>query len=149
MSWADWWSNPREKLLCQAQAFYIHNQRAQYLDSDEADLFPEALAQCIAPQKGFGLACPWWWPSDDGGEDEPVLPPGSLLLNVRYYVFRNGGWNVVPWARGQTFVGSRTSFDSLLDPANYRGQPASAWANKHGVIARGTRVIIRQPMRRA
>lgn len=149
MSW-DWlWSNPRQKLLCQSQAFYIHNQRAQYLDSYEEELFPEALAQCIEPKKGAGLGCPWWWPSADGGESEPQLPPGSLLLNVRYYVFRGGGWEVVPWAKGQTFVGSRTSFDALLDPASYRGKPASAWADKHGIIARGTRVVIRQPVRRA
>lgn len=142
--------NTNGPLTCQAQAFFVYRDRAQYLDSFEQEIAPNVLAQCVTPRRGNGVFCPDWWPvqGDDYGSSVPELPPNSRLLNVRYYVFRDGSWNVVPWANGQTFVGDRGSWDSLLTPTSYRGQPVSPWASKHGVVPRGSRLVIKPAARR-
>jgi hypothetical protein len=149
---SDWdlfaWPNPNGALVCQAQAFYIYRDRAQYLDSYEEEITPNVLAQCIQPTASRVVKCPWWWPYEEDGSSSPVLPYGSRLLNVRYYVHRDGVWNVVPWADGQKLVGRRDTWDSLLSPASYTGRARFAWAAKHGVIPRGARVTI-APVKRS
>jgi hypothetical protein len=141
----DFFWNPNGPLICQAQVFYVYRDRAQYLDSWEEELPPQALASCVAPQPKTiaRLRCPNWWPypGEEDGASYPQLPPGSRVINIRYYVERNGVWNVVPWADGQRFIGDRGSWDSLLSPASYVGKPRSAWANKHGIVPRGARVV--------
>jgi hypothetical protein len=143
--------NPNGPLTCQAQVFYAYRDRAQYQDSYEQEITPNMLAQCVTFRRGAGVFCPEWWavPGDDYPASDPQLPPGARLLNVRYYVYRNMAWHVVPWAEGQKFVGDRGSWDSLLTPANYTGRPVSQWASKHGIVPRGSRLIIRSPIRSA
>lgn len=133
-------------LVCQAQVFYVYRERAQYLDSWEEEITPQVLANCVAPQPKapVRLRCPdWWpWPGEEDGASYPQLPAGSRVINIRYYVNRDGAWNVVPWYDGLRFIGNRNSWDSLLSPASYTGKPRSVWAPKHGIVPRGSRVII-------
>ena len=137
IGWTLWpWSDPNPPLWCMAQAFFAYNYRAQYMNSSSVQIAPTALAQCIDYKRHGADKCPCWWP---GGSCQPVLPASSStsLLNVRYYVFRDNAWKLVPFASGKTFVGARDSWASLLAPSSYKGKAWSPWADRHGKIARG------------
>ena len=138
-----------EKLWCMAQALYTNNYRVYYLNSKMVELEAQDVANCVHYNECTRYSSlrncriPWYGANP---ECAPLLPSGSEILNVKYFVWRKGRWLTLPPGTYRKPGDSARqgndwdSFDELLDPRNYEYYPESSWAANHGKIPNGARL---------